>query len=149
MIHDTTFWPMSMVSTLLLPIHSVKGLRDLLSPWRTKHKKENKKAGPSASCWSLFVLFRSFSPASNSSSVFYFKHWYNHSFSWSSCSCLLLPLSPHAHIHTADPNDRELSDFMPVSSLTRREGKRPGIMLRFRPPNPNEGTIRVYPGKLK
>lgn len=38
---------------------------------------------------------------------------------------------------------------MPVQSLTRREGKRPCIYLRFRPPNPSEGTIRVYPGKLK
>lgn len=57
---------------------------------------------------------------------------------------------PHQHIlPIADPTDREVSDFMAVSSLTRREGKRPGIMMRFRPPNPNEGTIRVYPGKLK
>lgn len=49
----------------------------------------------------------------------------------------------------ADPNEKELGEFMPVQSLTRRENKRPGIYLRFRPPNPNEGTIRVYPGKLK
>lgn len=38
---------------------------------------------------------------------------------------------------------------MPVSSLARKDGKRPGILLRFRPPNPDEGVIRVYPGKLK
>lgn len=38
---------------------------------------------------------------------------------------------------------------MPVQSLSNREGKRPIIFLRFRPPNPNQGSIRVYPGKLK
>ncbi|KAI1290308.1 Diacylglycerol kinase theta [Halotydeus destructor] len=47
-----------------------------------------------------------------------------------------------------DPNEKELGEFMPVQSLTRREGKRPGIFFRYRPPNPNQGTIRVYPGKL-
>lgn len=45
--------------------------------------------------------------------------------------------------------DAELIEFMPVPSLTRKNGKRPGAMLRFNPPNPNEGSIRVYPGKLK
>ena len=49
---------------------------------------------------------------------------------------------------TADSNEKELGEFMPVPSLTRRDGKRPGVMLRFKPANPNEGTIRVYPGKL-
>lgn len=51
--------------------------------------------------------------------------------------------------YTIDTTDRELGDFMPITLLTRKEGKRPGILLRFRPPNPNEGSIRVYPGKLK
>ncbi|RWS13942.1 diacylglycerol kinase theta-like protein [Dinothrombium tinctorium] len=47
-----------------------------------------------------------------------------------------------------DANEREIPDFMPVQSLLRREGKRPAIFFRFKPPNPNEGTIRVYPGRL-
>ena len=47
-----------------------------------------------------------------------------------------------------DPNEKELGEFMPVPSLTRREGKRAGIYLRYRPPNPSEGSIRIYPGKL-
>lgn len=48
-----------------------------------------------------------------------------------------------------DSGDSELEDFMPVQSLTRREGKRPGIFLRFRPPDPDRGTIKVFAGKLK
>ncbi|XP_064473132.1 diacylglycerol kinase theta-like isoform X2 [Ornithodoros turicata] len=48
-----------------------------------------------------------------------------------------------------DPNEKELGDFMPVQSLTRREGKRPAIFLRYRPPNPDQGFIKVFPGKLR
>lgn len=45
--------------------------------------------------------------------------------------------------------EREISDFMPVLSLIRTEGKRYGVLFRYKPPNPDEGTIRVYPGRLK
>lgn len=48
-----------------------------------------------------------------------------------------------------ESGDNELSENNPVAGLTRKNGKRPGAMLRFNPPNPNEGSIRVYPGKLK
>lgn len=48
-----------------------------------------------------------------------------------------------------DPNEKELGDFMPVQSLTRREGKRPAIFLRYRPPNPDQGYVKVFPGKLR
>lgn len=62
------------------------------------------------------------------------------------------------HIHD-DPRDyiitdayaspeREISDFMPVQSLIRIEGKRCGLFFRYRPPNMDQGTIRVYPGRL-
>nr|XP_027205590.1 diacylglycerol kinase theta-like [Dermatophagoides pteronyssinus] len=44
--------------------------------------------------------------------------------------------------------EREISDFMPVQSLIRTEGKRCGIYFRYKPPNPDEGAIRVYPGRL-
>ncbi|RWS29494.1 diacylglycerol kinase theta-like protein [Leptotrombidium deliense] len=47
-----------------------------------------------------------------------------------------------------DVNEKEIQDFMPVQSLSRKEGKRPIIFFRFKPPNPAEGTIRVYPGRL-
>ena len=48
-----------------------------------------------------------------------------------------------------DPTEKELNDFMPMLNLTKKEGKRPGIFFRFRPPNPYYGKVRVYPGKLK
>ncbi|XP_077488161.1 diacylglycerol kinase theta isoform X2 [Amblyomma americanum] len=48
-----------------------------------------------------------------------------------------------------DQNEKELGDFMPVQSLTRREGKRPAIFLRYRPPNPDQGYVKVFPGKLR
>lgn len=48
-----------------------------------------------------------------------------------------------------DINEKELSDFMPVQSLSRKESKRPAIFLRFKPPNACEGFVRVHPGKLK
>ncbi|CAN7936885.1 unnamed protein product [Ixodes hexagonus] len=48
-----------------------------------------------------------------------------------------------------DANEKELGDFMPVQSLTRREGKRPAIFLRYRPPNPDQGYVKVFPGKLR
>ncbi|CAG2179100.1 unnamed protein product, partial [Oppiella nova] len=37
---------------------------------------------------------------------------------------------------------------MPVQSLIRVEGKRCGLFFRYRPPNPDEGSVKVYPGKL-
>ena len=48
-----------------------------------------------------------------------------------------------------DVNEKELSDFMPVQSLSRKESKRPAIYLRFKPPNLSFGFVRVHPGKLK
>lgn len=45
-------------------------------------------------------------------------------------------------------SEKELNDFMPVQSLSRKESKRPAIFLRFKPQNPNYGTVRVHPGKL-
>ncbi|XP_076356051.1 diacylglycerol kinase theta-like isoform X1 [Tachypleus tridentatus] len=51
-------------------------------------------------------------------------------------------------IDVYDPNEKELGDFLPVQSLTRREGKRPAIFLRYRPPEPDKGSIKVYPGNL-
>lgn len=42
-----------------------------------------------------------------------------------------------------DPAEKELADFMPVQSLTRREGKRPAIFLRYKPPNPDQGFVKV------
>ena len=45
--------------------------------------------------------------------------------------------------------EKEISDFMPVQSLIRLEGKRCGLFFRYRPPNPDDGYIRVYPGRLK
>jgi diacylglycerol kinase (ATP) len=47
-----------------------------------------------------------------------------------------------------DSTEKELCEFMPVQSLIRIEGKRCGLYFRYRPPNPDEGSIRVYPGKL-
>ncbi|XP_074599951.1 diacylglycerol kinase theta isoform X2 [Brevipalpus obovatus] len=47
-----------------------------------------------------------------------------------------------------DSAEKELNDFMPILNLTKKEGKRPGVFFRFRPPNPYYGKIRVYPGKL-
>ncbi|XP_067138852.1 diacylglycerol kinase theta [Centruroides vittatus] len=47
-----------------------------------------------------------------------------------------------------DQEEKELGEFMPVQSLTRRENKRPSIYLRFRPPDADAGTIKVYQGKL-
>ncbi|CAL1279215.1 unnamed protein product [Larinioides sclopetarius] len=48
-----------------------------------------------------------------------------------------------------DPPEKEIEEFMPVQSLTRKEGKRPAILLRYRPPDPNSGTVKVYPGKFR
>ncbi|CAH1406535.1 unnamed protein product [Nezara viridula] len=44
-------------------------------------------------------------------------------------------------------NEMLLSDPSPVQSLTRREGKRPAVFLRFH--DSNSGEVRVYPGKLQ
>lgn len=58
--------------------------------------------------------------------------------------CLIL-----FHYYFIARPEREISDFMPVQSLIRTEGKRCGIYFRYKPPNPDEGAIRVYPGRLK
>ncbi|XP_022245665.1 diacylglycerol kinase theta-like, partial [Limulus polyphemus] len=51
-------------------------------------------------------------------------------------------------IDVFDPNEKELGDFLPVQSLIRREGKRPAMLLRYRPPDPEKGSIRIYLGNL-
>ncbi|GFT58750.1 diacylglycerol kinase theta [Nephila pilipes] len=48
-----------------------------------------------------------------------------------------------------DPPEKEIEEFLPVQSLTRKEGKRPAILLRYRPPDPNLGSVKVYPGKFR
>ncbi|GIX90475.1 diacylglycerol kinase [Caerostris extrusa] len=48
-----------------------------------------------------------------------------------------------------DPPEKEIEEFMPVQSLTRKEGKRPAILLRYRPPDSDSGTVKVYPGKFR
>ncbi|XP_076069788.1 diacylglycerol kinase theta [Oratosquilla oratoria] len=42
----------------------------------------------------------------------------------------------------------ELEDSLPVLKLTRKEGKRPAVFLRFREKDNDDGIIHVYPGKL-
>ncbi|XP_059612130.1 diacylglycerol kinase theta isoform X3 [Phlebotomus argentipes] len=42
-----------------------------------------------------------------------------------------------------------LQDAHPVLTLTRIEGKRPAIFLRFRDNENDKGFVRVYPGKLQ
>ncbi|XP_050699036.1 diacylglycerol kinase theta-like isoform X3 [Eriocheir sinensis] len=44
--------------------------------------------------------------------------------------------------------ETELTDPLPVSKLTRREGKRPAVFLRYREKGNDEGHIRVYPSRL-
>lgn len=45
------------------------------------------------------------------------------------------------------PNETPLTDPSPVQTLTKREGKRPAVFLRFH--DGNSGEVRVYPGKLQ
>ena len=49
----------------------------------------------------------------------------------------------YAITDACEGGEKELPDFMPVQSLTRREGKRPAIFLRYRPPNPDQGFVKV------
>lgn len=42
-----------------------------------------------------------------------------------------------------------LQDATPVLSLTRIEGRRPAVFLRFREKETERGYVRVYPGKLQ
>ncbi|XP_055935078.1 diacylglycerol kinase theta-like isoform X2 [Argiope bruennichi] len=46
-----------------------------------------------------------------------------------------------------DSNEKELDGPTPLQNLTRKDG-RSAIFLRFRPPDPDSGYIKVYPGKL-
>lgn len=48
-----------------------------------------------------------------------------------------------------ETTDIEVDELQPVQNLTRKEGKRPGILLRYRPPNADLGSIKVYPGKFR
>lgn len=48
-----------------------------------------------------------------------------------------------------ETSDIEVDELQPVQCLTRKEGKRPGILLRYRPPNTDSGSIKVYPGKFR
>uniref|UniRef100_A0A0A9W342 Diacylglycerol kinase n=1 Tax=Lygus hesperus TaxID=30085 RepID=A0A0A9W342_LYGHE len=45
------------------------------------------------------------------------------------------------------PYEMPLVDPGPIQNLTRREGKRPAVFLRFR--DTDHGEVRVYPGKLQ
>ncbi|BES91540.1 Diacylglycerol kinase [Nesidiocoris tenuis] len=45
------------------------------------------------------------------------------------------------------PFEMPLVDPGPIQNLTRREGKRPAVFLRFR--DTDHGEVRVYPGKLQ
>lgn len=51
--------------------------------------------------------------------------------------------------YLGDPSENEIEEFSPVQSLTRKEGKRPAILLRYKPPDPNLGSVKVYPGKFR
>ncbi|XP_047740876.1 diacylglycerol kinase theta [Hyalella azteca] len=42
----------------------------------------------------------------------------------------------------------EIQDPLPIAKLTRRDGKRPAVFLRFREKDNPSGKIHVYPGKL-
>ncbi|KAL3278720.1 hypothetical protein HHI36_016251 [Cryptolaemus montrouzieri] len=42
-----------------------------------------------------------------------------------------------------------LQDPTPVLNLTRKEGKRPAVFLRFKDKDNDSGEVRVYPGKLQ
>ncbi|XP_047500259.1 diacylglycerol kinase theta-like isoform X2 [Penaeus chinensis] len=42
----------------------------------------------------------------------------------------------------------ELEDPLPVTKLTKKDGKRPAVFLRYREKDNDEGTIRVYPSRL-
>lgn len=42
-----------------------------------------------------------------------------------------------------------LEDPLPVLKLTRLEGKRPAVFLRFKDRDNDQGEVRVYPGKLQ
>ncbi|XP_045120127.1 diacylglycerol kinase theta-like isoform X2 [Portunus trituberculatus] len=44
--------------------------------------------------------------------------------------------------------ETELTDALPVSKLTRRDGKRPAVFLRYREKGNDEGQIHVYPSRL-
>ncbi|XP_042216322.1 diacylglycerol kinase theta-like isoform X1 [Homarus americanus] len=44
--------------------------------------------------------------------------------------------------------ETELTDPLPVGKLTRRDGKRPAVFLRYREKDNDEGCIRVYPSRL-
>ena len=52
-------------------------------------------------------------------------------------------------VFLAETSDVEVDELQPVQNLTRKEGKRPGILLRYRPPNSDSGSIKVYPGKFR
>ncbi|XP_011648138.1 diacylglycerol kinase theta isoform X8 [Pogonomyrmex barbatus] len=70
----------------------------------------------------------------------------------------VLTLALRAFHITKDPNnfyltdlyaaeETELCDPTPVLNLTRKEGKRPAVFLRFK--DNDSGEVRVYPGKLQ
>ncbi|XP_064104651.1 diacylglycerol kinase theta-like isoform X2 [Macrobrachium nipponense] len=45
-------------------------------------------------------------------------------------------------------DETEVEDPLPVTKLTRRDGKRPAVFLRYRERGNDEGYIRVYPSRL-
>ncbi|XP_045468937.1 diacylglycerol kinase theta isoform X2 [Harmonia axyridis] len=54
------------------------------------------------------------------------------------------------HLTDIYSTDEEvLQDPTPVLNLTRKEGKRPAVFLRFRDRDNDSGEVRVYPGKLQ
>ncbi|UYV61514.1 DGKQ [Cordylochernes scorpioides] len=46
------------------------------------------------------------------------------------------------------PSEKELPEYLPILTLTKPEGKRPSVLLRYRSPDPDAGTVKVYPGYL-
>lgn len=52
-------------------------------------------------------------------------------------------------MHAANGEEVRLQDNLPVLSLTRVEGRRPAVYLRFRDKETDRGHVRVYPGKLQ
>ncbi|XP_065170988.1 diacylglycerol kinase theta isoform X4 [Atheta coriaria] len=47
------------------------------------------------------------------------------------------------------PDEARLQDPTPILNLTRKEGKRPAVYLRFKDGENDRGEVRVYPGKLQ
>ncbi|GAB6028280.1 hypothetical protein CHUAL_002459 [Chamberlinius hualienensis] len=43
----------------------------------------------------------------------------------------------------------ELDEQQPLLTITRRDGRRPAVFLRFRDTDNDQGYIKVYPGKLR